>query len=554
MHSERLAAIWGMVVGTTLGASLPKSSRPSTVQFYNPVPVRMAPCEDLDAWWAWSQGGTRPANWRSLSKRNVFSESNLRQGIQAPLSGELRNPLSTRNGGLLRAAYWGFACAGNPEAAAERARTDASADRTGDIVEDAVALARTIAAWLCQPAPEPSPITDIQEAYEPPAEPEPEPERPDFLSLLWAATKGDSRAALRAVLDGHTTGPQTLLGQLGQSISAGKGTFEGTLLYAAGLPGDDKAELCGLAGLVGGLLGGEPSPRWLKPLGQAYVASMALIGIDPPETLGQFVATVAEPKEPSPLGVFTEVHFESPPVVGESFGGVLSLSSSKETDVHPEVTVPEGWEFACRIGAHRLVPGTPTKFPFVVRANHPGQIQIKLGEQTVALPAFEPMRVYLTGPFPFVNDLELEKALRPEDSFTAGATFMARGQMPCKWEEHRISGFQLNLETQFIQGQGVVYLAARPEFPAGTKLTLVVAFSPGIVVKWNHAKTTKHFETHDVIPEAQPPYVSRVEATGDDVLMIKLIRKQSASSLLTLYFLDERGDLIMPTRWLPIKP
>lgn len=554
MYSERQAAIRGMVVGTTLGATLPKSSLPTSVQFYNPVPVRMAPSEELDAWWIVSQGGSRSANLRSQNKRNVFSESNLRRGIGSPLSGILRNPLSEMEGVLLRCASWGFAHAGNPEAAAECARRDAQSDRSGTVVEDAVALARTLAAWLQPPDQDASPIQDIQNVYEASAEPEPEPARPDFLSLLWAASKGDSRLALRAVLDGHTTAPQTRLGQLGQSIAAGKGTFDGTLLYAASLPCEEKQELCGLAGLVAGLLFGEPSPRWLQPLGQDYVASMALVGLDAPATLGQFVSSTAEPKPLAPPEIVAEIQLESPARVGESFGGVLTLSAAQETEVNPVVSIPDGWEFACRLGPHRLVPGHPTKFPFVVRANSPGVLTLDLGNQRVGIPAFEPMRVFLTGPFPFVNDLELEKVLRPEDNIAMGATFMARGQMPCKWEEHLISGFQLNLESQFIQGQGVVYLAARPDFPAGTKLTAVVAFSPGVVAKWNQARMNKYFETHGVVPVANAPYVSRVEATGDDMLLIKLVRKQGETSLLTLYFLNDRGELVLPNRWKPLDP
>lgn len=297
------AGVWGAVAGFAAGAPLKGKSGFTRIAFYDPIPVRMAPSEGLDAWWIWlghlrakrgraALGPTLHAQWASVQPESAFGLANLAMGLGPSLSGALRNPLAQGSGAFTRALFWGLAFHGQPDEAARWAFADASLDHAGD-----GAALPACAAWMAaaaQPGVSPSELGKVFTRILPPG------------SLFLKA--------LPRVLEagGHDEGPrelrQTLPGVLGLAddthaaltmafafagLLRHKGSFSGSLLAAAGCGGAADQAGC-IAGCIGALLSGGVPAEYLAPLGREYVGSHALRGLESPAEISELAAWVEQ--------------------------------------------------------------------------------------------------------------------------------------------------------------------------------------------------------------------------------------------------------------------
>lgn len=300
-----VSGVMGAVVGHTLGAPLIGGTEFRRLNFYEPVPARMAPAPALDAWLVWSnhlRSGRFPeilsqtwlSHWNYPIDESSFGLHNCGRGLGSPLAGSFGNPLSNGSQAFGRAVYWGLVFHGDPERAAEFAYYDASLDHTGEGVHLPVATARMVAMAG------------------------PTVEFPQYARVITSTVPGSSRIlkALPEVLKliDQEDGPQQTKLTLAETLGIAD-QFEATLTMSWILVGLGQLKNgfgaavratagCGgasnhatlVTGTIAGLRAGKADAEWTTPLGTAYVAGHGLRGIEPPQNLSDLASLVVADK------------------------------------------------------------------------------------------------------------------------------------------------------------------------------------------------------------------------------------------------------------------
>lgn len=302
MSEQIVLATWGAIVGHTLGAPMQDLTAFRRLNFYEPIPTRMAQSDALDAWLVWSRhlrsGRSAPtvsqsalSHWNYHSRETGFGMSNVRRGLGSPISGAFANASPTGSQALGRAAYWGLAFRGRPDEAGAFAYYDASLDHAGDGVWLAVAFARVIAA--AEPGWDLSTLTRMLAS--------PLPQVSLFHRCLPTvlATAGDPEGphAVRTSLPSLLAVPDLrhaayTAAWIVTGLLHAKGDFGNAVRHTAGCGGaSDQAGL--VCGVLASLIYGGPSPEWRQPLGDTYVAGHGLHAMDPAPSISHFATEVA---------------------------------------------------------------------------------------------------------------------------------------------------------------------------------------------------------------------------------------------------------------------
>ena len=431
MSAHIRAATLGALAGATLGAPLRGRKGFRKLDFYEPIPSRMAQSEALEAWLVWSRhvraekspqtiSQSMLANWSYPIDESAFGLANASKGLGSPISGSFANPLPTGSQAIGRAIYWGLAFHGKPDVAAEHAYFDASIDHAGDGVWGPVALARVLA--LSRPGRSLTDIVRIATASLPKESaiiqalplilqslPNPDGAREIRQSL-------PSKLGIADPLDAVLSACWALVGLL-----RGNGDFEASVLVTAGCGGASGQSTLACGAIAGALSGTVPEP-WTKPLGKEFVCGHGLRSLDPPKTVEEFVGLVvhdseqygapipaktdgqaqadspddgdeaaAEPqqsfamseelgellaREPNEsimelAGVRVSVQFIDPPIVRPGTTLRMSLKFTNTGDeaakLATALAVPEGWEIATKLSTIELRPGQSSSFPAVVK-------------------------------------------------------------------------------------------------------------------------------------------------------------------------------------------
>ncbi|MCH7945177.1 MAG: ADP-ribosylglycohydrolase family protein [Armatimonadetes bacterium] len=427
MSAHIRAAAYGALAGATLGAPLRGRKGFRKLDFFEPIPSRMAQSEALEAWLVWSRhvrAGKSPqtisqsmlANWNYPIDESAFGLANASKGLGSPISGSFANPLPTGSQAIGRAIYWGLAFHGKPDEAAEHAYYDASVDHAGDGVWAPVALARVLALSHPQRS-----LTDI-------------------VRIATASLPKESRIvqALPLILqslsnpDGAREIRQSLPAKLGLAdpldavLSAcwvlvgllrGNGDFETSVLVTAGCGGASGQSTLACGAIAGALSGKVPEP-WIKPLGREFVCGHGLRSLDPPKTVEEFVGLVVHDSEqygaPGPAatqdavkvdapadadepdqsfemsdelrellvrepnesiteleGLRMSVQFIDPPIVRPGNALRMSLKFTNIGDAAAKLATalsgPEDWEIATKLSTIELEPGESSSFAAVVK-------------------------------------------------------------------------------------------------------------------------------------------------------------------------------------------
>lgn len=301
MESAVRTAVMGAVAGATLGAPRRGAAAFRKMNFYEPIPARMAPSEALDAWIVWakhvragrtpeSNGDTRHAHWTYVTHEAAFGRANLDRGLRPPLSGAFQNPLADGADALGRAAVWGLIFHGDPERAMRHAAFDAAADHTGEAVLGACA----VAAMTAQADRGTTPHALLRLVH--PLFPAESLSSTVLTTVVRAVGEGRDASSVFGLLPGiiPTQDPHNCalnLGHLMVGLLLGDGRFDQTVRIVAGCGGAaDQTTLA--AGAIASLLQGEVPDEWSAPLGELYLSGPGLRDIEPPDTLSQLATQI----------------------------------------------------------------------------------------------------------------------------------------------------------------------------------------------------------------------------------------------------------------------
>jgi len=144
---DKLYACWmGKNIGGTLGAKWECKKHTNALTFYDPIPSKAAPNDDLDLQLVWlkmlEDVGLDPSvrtfakYWEMYACRYPWNEygfcmRNLERGLLPPVSGCFENYFVDEMGSPIRSEIWACLHPGDPQAAARMAWKDSSLDHTG---------------------------------------------------------------------------------------------------------------------------------------------------------------------------------------------------------------------------------------------------------------------------------------------------------------------------------------------------------------------------------------------------------------------------------------
>lgn len=291
------AAVKGAIIGGTLAAPRRGQSKFRTLNYYEPIPARMAPNTALDAWIVAAEHRSadgRPEGYgcklagyfHYLSDETAFGHFNRDLGLSAPLTGSFENPLSAGSQAIGRAAGWGLLFPDDPASSCRYAFFDASFDHDKEGVWAAMAVARmaSVASSACSL----SQILKAATGVLPPSS----------LSLkaatavLGSYNQGVAVEELVQRLPVHLgirDGLHAALnfGYVMIGLIYGKGDLAKSILLTAGCGGAADQTTVAVGTIVGAWSGDVPDD-YLRPLGDLYVAGHGLKRLSSPMTFAEF--------------------------------------------------------------------------------------------------------------------------------------------------------------------------------------------------------------------------------------------------------------------------
>jgi len=338
-YRRRALGCWlGKAVGGTLGGPYEGHTKGTlSLTFYDPVPDRMLPNDDLDLQVVWAETIRRqglPLHRRMLADawlRHIqlwpdeygVACRNLALGIHPPASGAFDNGFTAGMGAAIRTELWACLAPGDPDLAAAFAREDACVDHDGEGVHAAVYLAALESLAFVERDREA--LLNAAAAYLP-ADSRVARAIADT-RRLWAET-GDWRAVRETVFAQH--GSQnftdvaqnlafTVLGWL-----AGK-DFGEALCIAVNCGMDTDCTGATLGALLGILDPDGIGEGWLKPIGRDLVLSPGM---------------VAMPGLPATLDDFTDLVAALAVATGGHYGAAVTLEGVPEAVTAAASSVP----------------------------------------------------------------------------------------------------------------------------------------------------------------------------------------------------------------------
>jgi len=297
-----LGAWLGKAVGGTLGQPWEGCRGPLSLTFYDPVPTRMMPNDDLDLQVVWAC--RLATDWNATVSLKNFADAwmrnigfpcdeygvvirNLKLGIPAPYSGRYDNWFTDGLGGAIRAEIWALLAPGDPERAAKLAGMDASLDHDGNGIYAEQFLAALESYAFTE--------SDLNKLIA------------KGLSLIPSESRlhkalSDTVSWCKAGLDFHAVREQIMTHQgspnftdvkmnlsfMVAALLLGKGDFERSVCHAVNF-GQDADCTGATVGAILGIIDPDSIPaRWLAPIGRTLILNQGITGIRAPATLDDF--------------------------------------------------------------------------------------------------------------------------------------------------------------------------------------------------------------------------------------------------------------------------
>ncbi len=306
-YRDKVLGCWlGKAVGGTLGGPYEGRPGPHSLTFYDPVPDRMLPNDDLDLQVVWFGALRRrglPVDRLLLADAWLehvhlwpdeygVASRNLTQQIYPPASGAFDNGFTAGMGSAIRSEIWACLAPGDPQLAASLAREDACVDHHDEGIYSEVYLATLESAAFGESEREK--LLDIAAA----AIPEDcRVARAIADTRRWWQESGDWRDVRERIIEHHgrqnfTDVAQnlafTVLGWL-----AGGEDFGEAICTAVNCGRDTDCTGATLGALLGIIDPASVGSEWLKPIGRELVLSPGIVGMHPPATLDEFTDQVA---------------------------------------------------------------------------------------------------------------------------------------------------------------------------------------------------------------------------------------------------------------------
>lgn len=301
----------GKAVGGTLGMPFEGDTSTRQITYYDPVPDRMLPNDDLDLQVIDLEIIRRfglPVNrhhlttlWEHLQDGGPdeygAARWNFFLGRYAPLSGYYCNKFYAGMGAAIRSELWACLAPGEPELAARLAREDSCTDHYADGMEACVFLSVVeSAAFLEERSDDETAgrLISLGLSYI--------PESGRLASGIRYAvecvtTAGDPYAARERFLKKYEvqnwTDVTINLGLIVIAWLSSGGDFDRAICTAAGLGYDTDCTCATLGSIIGIIAPGSIGGRWTKPIGDRLILSTSIMGMHEPETVSGFCDLVA---------------------------------------------------------------------------------------------------------------------------------------------------------------------------------------------------------------------------------------------------------------------
>ena len=389
---KKILGCWlGKCIGGTLGGPWEGRPGPHALSFYDPVPDRMMPNDDLDLQVVWLEklretgGFVSPRVLADAWTEHVDFHPDeygialraLALGRFPPFSGAFDNPFRDGMGCAIRSELWACLAPGDPDRAAAFAEADGCIDHAGDGL-DAVRFLASLESQAFV-------LRDRDALLDAALGRIPAGGRLGRAladARRWWAETRDWAETRRRIVEAHRVENWTdvvqnlafiVLGWL-----AGDGDFGASLCAAVNCGGDADCTGATLGALLG-ILDPDGIPEaWSAPIGLAVVLSPGIVGMHPPADIGEMTDRILElaPRirlAPPPAGERAALVADEPirvelvyPAEGAFLPGresPLRLRLLNPSDEPFEGTVdlaaPDGWTLAqdAGFGPLRLAPG-----------------------------------------------------------------------------------------------------------------------------------------------------------------------------------------------------
>lgn len=308
LRYKMIGGLLGKAVGGTLGTPYEGCRGPLKLKYYDPVPEKMLPNDDLDLQILWAC--KLRDEWNGILSCANLSEAwvncvafpfdeygiairNIKLGLTGKNIGIYDNAFSDGLGAAIRSELWAYLAPGNPELAMQYAKIDGCIDHFGSGLEAAMWLAALESMAFVEPditkllkksialLPKKSLIKDVVK---------------DTMKLC---KKNKSfKEIRRSILDNwgceSFTDVHQNLGFVTAALIMGKGDFSKTVCLAANF-GCDTDCTAATVGAILGIIDPDGIPKkWLKPIGNDLVVSKEITGIKAPATLDDFADMIME--------------------------------------------------------------------------------------------------------------------------------------------------------------------------------------------------------------------------------------------------------------------
>lgn len=296
----------GKSVGGTLGMRYEGDLGTHDITYYDPVPDKMLPNDDLDfqvvnletllrtglpvcrfhlgELWKYHVADSAPDEYG-------VSISNHALKLYAPLSGIYRNKFYAGMGGAIRSELWACLAPANPTLAAALAREDACMDHTEDGLYAEMFLAAVESAAFVE--------TDIGKLIEAGLEQIPEGNRLRNAiqdTMGWWEQYHDAKEVRKEILGKYYVDNWTdvaiNLSFIVLSLIAGGGDFGKAICTAVSLGYDADCTGATTGAIMGILKSGQIDSKWTDPIGNDLVLSSGIINMHEKGSVSDFCDTV----------------------------------------------------------------------------------------------------------------------------------------------------------------------------------------------------------------------------------------------------------------------
>ncbi len=584
MIAERIRmACQGAICGTTLGSTRRPGVMNPGVQFYQPVPQRMAVCAAMESWlvsatFAASAGpmhrfpAFRADLWRADTVMGRFKAANQAISLTGPLSGAWQNPLADDGSALLRTAVWGLLYPCDAHAAAAWAIIDASDDHRGETVLASAVIAAQVSRlagsgnWS---------LTAFLEEF-----PESSAIRNYLLELSrrWhLLTPAELFEQVIVAFPGgsHSSGAVVCLAAACLSLVP----VGAPALRMASQFGTDSVALCGLVGLFSALSNPEFLIEWLQPIGDAYVSSQLSASFDPPETITGFIEAIgaasagpalvaSDASLPQPVEAIPaeqrKIHFAIPgpsmaqvhpdlvielehlDLTNRAIRGNVSAkisftnATSNAMDVAPQINSLGPWRVHWRPTSFRITPGSTHVVPILLVPHDEdgaGELLIQCDAVAARFPIPKLQTWFVCGPFSAHGG---PGEVPSNMQFDPTATYLGRSNVTQRWRAQRYLGRLIEIEPEFGSGEGVIFLARKFEGLTG-RYRLIFDGSPGGVASVDGRELLNYTDTHVPTYQGIAPYIADFTCTDGCTVMIMALRGKTESPPTLVLIVDEDG-------------